>query len=82
MVRPKASDTNKLIARTFADTVTVEISEPHKQKQRLRKSHLAVDRTGQMSIYQALTLCVPNIIREVKDQGITNRKGLAELELN
>jgi hypothetical protein len=82
MVRPKASDTNKAIARIFADTLTVKVSDAQNQKSWFQKSSIAVDCRGPKSIYQALKLCLPKIVREIKDQVITNRKGIAEVELN
>ena len=82
MVRPKASEVNKAIARIFADTVTVETTSSNDQRTWFDKSNPTVDCRGQKSIFQALVLCLPNIVREVKDQAVKNRKGVTEVELN
>ena len=81
MVRPKASEVNKAIAQIFADTVTLECNA-NDQQTWVEKTKASVDCRGGKSIFRALLQCLPNIVREVKDQAMTNRKGVTEVELN
>jgi hypothetical protein len=78
MVRPKASERNKTIAAYFADTLTVEISFTFQKKITQR----AVSCRGRGSIFDALSSCLPNIVREGSCQIVQNREGITEIELN
>ena len=85
MVRPKASDRNKAIATLFAAAVTVEVSKAAKQRRvngsaSASYSFARVPYKGGHSIYEALEMCLPSIIR--KSRAAKNKKGVSEMELN
>ena len=80
MVRPKASDRNKKIASYFADTITVE--QPKSRPNVDQNLSSFVYYKGPHSIYEALVICLPTIVRESRDKACSNRKGITEVELN
>ena len=80
MVRPKASDRNKTLAGCFADIVTVE--QPHDHTVVDEEGSSPVACKGPKSIYAALAICLPSILRAPWSQAMTNRTGITEVELN
>jgi hypothetical protein len=80
MVRPKASDRNKTIAACFAEIVTMDIPKVTSFSEQSEAA--SIDCKGPNSIYNAMILCLPSIVRESKEHNIKNRKGLTEIELN
>ena len=80
MVRPKASDRNKQIATCFANTITVDMPRVGGIKNHL--PYAPVTCKGPWSIYELLSACLPNIVRESSDGKSINRKGVSEIELN
>ena len=78
MVRPKASERNKQIASYFADAVTLDSSKTLQTK----GVHKAVNCRGRHSIFDALSVCLPDVVRDISYQAAHNRHGVSEIELN
>ena len=73
MVRPKASDRNKMLANCFANIVTVELLKHNNLSK--EDGFVPVYCKGPKSIYAALNMCLPSILREPRSQAMPNRKG-------
>ena len=80
MVRPKASDRNKMLANCFANIVTVELLKHNNLSK--EDGFVPVYCKGPKSIYAALNMCLPSILREPRSQAMPNRKGITEVEFN
>jgi len=74
MGRPSASDVNKNIGLLFSDAVTEDTQN------RNWPSFQIVDRTGRLSLFEALTAFVPSVIRDTTSQ--SGRNGLTRIEFN
>ena len=79
MVRPKASKENLHIATSFADAVTTKVTSngPHKCKIKSM-----VDCRGQNSLFEALKIGIPDLVRTKELDLSARRQAVSEIELN
>mmetsp|Transcript_79178 Transcript_79178/g.212420 ORF Transcript_79178/g.212420 Transcript_79178/m.212420 type:complete len:170 (+) Transcript_79178:24-533(+) len=77
MVRPKASDRNKIIAMAFADMVTREINFAPD----MIKGYQEIDQHGPKGIFALLSDIFPDLVRGHSNEKCANRKGFSESEL-
>jgi len=69
MVRPHASESSKHLAVLFATTVTTEVRG-------VAPASASVGRSGEYSVFEALSICFPHASRD------TSRTGISLVELN
>jgi hypothetical protein len=75
MVRPKASEENLKIALGFAKSITLSCSD-------VKNSGYVVRCKGSASLFSALSLCLPKLVRGSVVNGAEGRESISEIEFN
>jgi hypothetical protein len=78
-MRPKASQLHLHIAAAFANAITVRNDDT---KINLENNIHAVKCRGPTSIFSALNICIPDIVRQSVDGNILLKGAVSEIELN
>jgi hypothetical protein len=78
-MRPKASPQHLQIAAAFANAVTIRSSEP---KLNNEVFPFVVKCKGPTSVFSALKVCIPDIVRSSNDYSYTIKDAVSEIELN